>query len=73
VGIVVGIQQYWNQTVLDLIKFLNERPWWFKISILLHTALAAVTGLAEGLVLAQYRAVNVEWPLIIVEGIDRRY
>ena len=65
-GIVVGIQQYWNQTVLDLIKFLNERPWWFKISILLLTALAAVTGLAEGLVLAQYRAVNVEWPLIML-------
>jgi len=27
-------------------------PWWLKISILLQTALAAVTGLAEGQALA---------------------
>jgi hypothetical protein len=40
-------------------------PWWLKISILLPTALVAVTTMAEGL------AVNIELSVVILEGVGR--
>jgi len=41
---------------------------WLKTLVLLPTALAAVTSLAEGLALAQYGAINVEWSLVVIQG-----
>jgi hypothetical protein len=39
--------------VLDRIRYFREMPGWLKMPVVLWTALAAVTNLAEGLALAQ--------------------
>ena len=42
-----------NKEKFDKIRYFDEMPWWLKTSILVPTALAAVTNLALGLALAQ--------------------
>jgi len=44
----------------DTINYFIESPFWLIISILLPTALVAITNLAEGL------AVNIELSLVIL-------
>ena len=51
--------------MLEKIHYVIEMPWWLKMSILLPTALVAVTTMAEGL------AVNIELSVVILEGADR--
>jgi hypothetical protein len=65
-------QHLLNQVKFDKIRYFNEKPWFLETSILVPTVLTAVTNLAEGLVLAQQRAVNIEWSLVIVEGTRRQ-
>jgi len=45
--------------VLDKARFFSEMLWRLKTFALLPTALAAVTGVAKGMALAQLRAVNM--------------
>jgi len=57
---------------LDSIRYFREVPWWLKMPGVQQTALAAaVTNLAEGLALAHWRAVNIEWSLLTLEGTCR--
>jgi len=57
---------------LGRIRSFQEMPWWLKMPAVQQTALAAaVTNLAEGLALAQWRVVNIEWSLLILEGTCR--
>jgi hypothetical protein len=79
-------QQLLNQVKFDKIRYFNEKPWWWKTSILVPTVLAAVptvlatvptvlaavTNPAERPALAQQGAVNTEWSLVILEGTRRQ-
>ena len=57
-----------DKIVLDKFRYFSEVPWKLQISILLPIALAAVTNLVRGLVLAQQTAAN-----IVVSDYFRRY